>query len=87
MHRFLGPGDADGEEVPDGREGPLERLRFRRERETHRQHKLVLRFDGRSMQVCEEPLRTLEDPSRISFAQHWRDTLTSAAADDGYRHR
>jgi len=47
----------------------------------------VLRFDGHVMQVSEQPLRTIEDPSQIFFERHWADHLTNAIAHDDYRHR
>jgi len=79
--------DANGEEIPARRDGPVSWLRFRREREHLRRLKLMVSFDGRVMRVTEEPLRSIEDPSRIFSDRYWADHLTDAIADDGYRHR
>ena len=52
----------------------------------HQNRKIVLRFDGTSFHISDEPLRQREDPGSIFFEKNWPHYLTAGIYHDGYQH-
>ena len=68
--------DANGDAVPQANTGPLEVLRFRREREADRETQLRVRFDGTKFDVWTEGNRRLDFAARSFFERDWPAWLT-----------
>ncbi len=69
--------DPKGEGLPLSARGPLEEVRFRKERAEDRDRQLVLRLDGKAFSVRTRPNRTL-DSERPFFERDWPAWLTGA---------
>ena len=70
--------DDGGDCVPQGRAGPLEEFRFRREREQDRDEQILVRRDGDALVLRTRPLRRRGDGERPFFERDWPDFLTGA---------
>jgi succinate dehydrogenase / fumarate reductase, flavoprotein subunit len=77
----------EGTQVPDSQRGALEDYRFREERATDREHKLVLRWLGDDFSIEQRPLRQMEDLSRIFFEKNWSHYLTGSVYQKNFQHR
>jgi len=68
--------DADGDALPQASTGPLETLRFRREREVDRDMQLHTRYDGTEFHIWDEANRRLDSTMRPFFERDWPAWLT-----------
>jgi succinate dehydrogenase/fumarate reductase flavoprotein subunit len=70
--------DPAGECVPSTREGPLETLRFRKERAEDKSEQIVVRWSGSEMVLSTRKPRDLPQQERPFFERHWPQYLTGA---------
>jgi succinate dehydrogenase/fumarate reductase flavoprotein subunit len=73
--------DAEGECVPEGRNGPLLDFRFRKEREEHRSEQIVVRMTDGGIAVGTRPNRSFDEQARSFFERDWPDWLTGRIYD------
>ena len=67
----------NGTKTPDSRQGRLDGYRFVAENEAQRSEKILLRYTPqKGMQICERPLRPIEDTGKIYFEKNWGAFLT-----------
>ena len=76
----------DGIDVPQARAKDLSAFRFRREKISHREHKLSVRLVADACVVEATPLRSLDDLGRIFFEKNWGHFLTGAIHAPGFTH-
>lgn len=69
--------DPAGEAVPQSAQGPLEAVRFRKERAVDRDRQIVLRFTGGHFHLTERENRKMDD-TRPFFERDWPAWLTGA---------
>jgi succinate dehydrogenase / fumarate reductase flavoprotein subunit len=67
-----------GNQVPQGRHGPLEELRFLPERQQDRQQQILVRRSGQGFALRIRPLPQVPSGERPFFEKHWPDFLTGA---------
>jgi succinate dehydrogenase/fumarate reductase flavoprotein subunit len=77
---------ADGIHEPQTRKGPLSAYRFRAERESDRNYKLVLQWTGDGFSIQQQMLRGMEDPGRIFFEKNWSNFLTGTLYQKDFHH-
>jgi len=66
-----------GTHTPDSRLGSLDKYRFLAEIETHRQEKILLKYNQeKGMQITVRELRPIEDTGKIYFEKNWGAYLT-----------
>lgn len=76
----------DGTCLPHDRGGAVPAFRFRAERPEHREHKLVLTWNGTDFAITTAALRTHEDLGRIFFEKNWPSYLSGALHAPGFSH-
>nr|WP_145540551.1 FAD-binding protein [Yersinia alsatica] len=69
---------AQGEAVPESRQGPLADYRFITEKPEHRQQQLTVTYQQGKFAVTVSSLRQLDDLNDIFFEKNWPDFLTGA---------
>ena len=70
--------DPAGEGLPMSPRGPLEAVRFRRERPEDRDRQIVVRLRDREFGLAERPNRTMDQGERPFFERDWPAWLTGA---------
>lgn len=73
--------DANGDQVPMTRGGPLEEFRFLSERREDRAEQILVRMEGDRFLIRTRPLRLHEHGERPFFERNWPDFLTGAIYD------
>ena len=73
--------DPQGESLPVFRSGPLEDYRFRKERDTQKSEKIVVRLDGETLHVSIRPNRPFDESAKSFFERDWPDWLTGRIYD------
>jgi succinate dehydrogenase/fumarate reductase flavoprotein subunit len=73
--------DPDGEGLPLSAHGPLEDVRFRRERPEDRDRQIVVRLRDGAFTLAERPNRTMDQSGRPFFERDWPTWLTGAIYD------
>jgi succinate dehydrogenase/fumarate reductase flavoprotein subunit len=73
--------DPEGEGLPHAAEGPLEAVRFRRERPEDRDRQTVIRRHGGGFSLSERHNRSIEGAERPFFERDWPAWLTGAIYD------
>jgi succinate dehydrogenase / fumarate reductase flavoprotein subunit len=73
--------DPAGDGLPQGAQGPLEEVRFRKERPEDRDRQIVLRLDGTGFDLAERDNRRLDLSKRAFFERDWPAWLTGAIYD------
>ncbi|MDD7985356.1 FAD-binding protein [Lentisphaera marina] len=78
----------DGSDVPDTRLGELNEYRFITEKEAHKNEKIVIGLDPKTNDFVTriDPLREMEDPSKIFFEKNWAPYLTEEIYQKGFKH-
>jgi succinate dehydrogenase/fumarate reductase flavoprotein subunit len=79
---------ADGDVQITGVNGPISGIRYRREKEAHKQVKKVVTWQpaAQHFAVADVPLRTREDAGGIFFEKNWANYLTGTIYHAGFRH-
>ncbi|MBP2446240.1 FAD-dependent oxidoreductase [Rhizobium leguminosarum] len=75
--------DPEGESLPHASAGPLEKYRFRREREGDRNEQIVVRLEGDEIRLSTRANRTLDEDARSFFERDWPAWLTGRIYDLG----
>lgn len=75
--------DPAGEGLPVSAQGPLEDVRFRRERAEDRDRQIVVRFEAGRFALSERPTRGMDGAGRPFFERDWPAWLTGAIYRDG----
>ncbi|MBD1206415.1 MAG: FAD-binding protein [Rhodobacteraceae bacterium] len=70
--------DPTGDGLPVSAQGPLEAVRFRRERPEDRDRQIVLRRNDNGFRVTERPTRSITQAERPFFERDWPAWLTGA---------
>lgn len=66
-----------GAQAPESRLGILNDYRFLAEKDTHKQEKILVRYDPeQGMRISTRPLRSIEDTGKIYFEKNWGAYLT-----------
>jgi succinate dehydrogenase/fumarate reductase flavoprotein subunit len=73
--------DPDGEGLPMSAHGPLEDVRFRRERPEDRDRQIVVRLRDGAFTLAERPNRAMGQSGRPFFERDWPTWLTGAIYD------
>jgi hypothetical protein len=70
--------DARGDGLPTSARGPLEDVRFRRERPEDRDRQIVVRHRDGEFSLSERPNRSIDQTERPFFERDWPAWLTGA---------
>lgn len=70
--------DPAGELVPQTRDGPLEALRFRQERNAQREEQIVLRYVDGKLAISTRPNRHYDEKAKSFFERDWPAWLNGA---------
>ena len=76
-----------GTSAPDAREEDLTEFTFIDERDEDKAKKIIVRFSDGELQITEEPVREMEDPSLIFFEKNWHHYLTQGIYQDDFQHQ
>ncbi len=68
--------DPDGDSLPQSAHGPLEDIRFRSEKDAHKNEQLIVRMVGHQMQVSSQPIRRFDENAKSFFERDWPAWLT-----------
>jgi succinate dehydrogenase/fumarate reductase flavoprotein subunit len=72
--------------IPSSNKTQLEEYRFIEEKESDRNIKNVLHYNGSQFSIEEVPLRGMEDPSTIFFEKNWGSYLVEDIYKDNFSH-
>lgn len=78
--------DPQGEGIVESAKGPVEHLRYRKERPEDRQERIVVEWNGEGMNTTRRPLRGTEALETIWFEKDWAPYLTGEFCTDGFQH-
>lgn len=67
--------DKQGDSVPEGRRGPIEKWRFRSEKTAAPDSKLLITWDGERFHHTSRPVNDPVDLSKVFFEKNWPDFL------------
>lgn len=73
--------DPAGEAVPMSKAGPLQEVRFRKEREQDKGEQILVRLVGDEMQISSRPNRSFDETAKPFFERDWPAWLTGAVFD------
>lgn len=73
--------DPDGDSLPQSAHGPLEDIRFRSEKDEHKNEQLIVRMVGDRMQVSSQPIRRFDENAKSFFERDWPAWLTGEIFD------
>ena len=75
--------DPAGESIPMAKSGPLQDVRFRKERDQDKGEQILVRLVGDKMQVSSRPNRSFDETAKPFFERDWPAWLTGAVFDPG----
>ena len=70
--------DPAGEATPMAKSGPLQEVRFRKEREQDKGEQILVRLVGEGLQISTRPNRSLDEAAKPFFERDWPAWLTGA---------
>ena len=73
--------DPEGEATPMAKAGPLQDVRFRKERDRDKGEQIVVRLMGDEMQVSTRPNRSFDETAKPFFERDWPAWLTGGVFD------
>ncbi|NLS20492.1 FAD-binding protein [Rhizobium sp. P40RR-XXII] len=73
--------DRNGDSLPLSKSGPLEELRFRKEREEHRREQIVVRMSTEGFDIHTRRNRTFDESAKCFFERDWPAWLTGRIYD------
>ena len=73
--------DPAGEATPMAKSGPLQEVRFRKEREQDKGEQILVRLVGEGLQISTRPNRSLDEAAKPFFERDWPAWLTGAVFD------
>ncbi|MGH1415424.1 MAG: FAD-binding protein [Pelagimonas sp.] len=77
--------DPEGQGQVNTRQGPLEALRYRKERQKDQREQIHVRLEGGEIRVATRPNREFDDSSKAVFERDWPDWLLGTIYDLGTR--
>jgi succinate dehydrogenase / fumarate reductase, flavoprotein subunit len=93
LHHYIGQGggsrgaraicDPLGEATPMAKSGPLQDVRFRKEREQDKGEQILVRMVGEEFQITTRPNRSFDEAAKPFFERDWPAWLTGAVFDLG----
>jgi succinate dehydrogenase/fumarate reductase flavoprotein subunit len=75
--------DPLGEATPMAKSGPLQDVRFRKEREQDKGEQILVRMVGEEFQIATRPNRSFDEAAKPFFERDWPAWLTGAVFDLG----
>lgn len=73
--------DPDGEATPMAKSGPLQDVRFRKERDEDKARQILVRLVGDEVQIATRPNRSFDESAKPFFERDWPAWLTGAVFD------
>jgi succinate dehydrogenase / fumarate reductase flavoprotein subunit len=73
--------DPEGEATPMAKAGPLQDVRFRKERDRDKGEQILVRLMGDEMQVSTRPNRSFDETAKPFFERDWPAWLTGGVFD------
>lgn len=73
--------DPEGDGLPMSSQGPLEDVRFRKEREQHKAEQILVRMEGGKMMLSTRPNRHFDGAEKAFFERDWPAWLTGRIYD------
>lgn len=75
--------DPNGDSLPQSKQGPLENVRFRSEREQDKENQIIVGMEQDKMQISTRANRSFDESARFFFERDWPAWLTGAIYDLG----